>query len=61
MKVEIVTESGVEVMKITLPVKKEVSKSGKSILVASTGGNKTTSCIVDDKPVVIGVNAYISR
>lgn len=35
------------------------SSSGKTLIVASTGGNKTTNALVDGKPVVIGLNAYI--
>lgn len=36
------------------------SKSGKSILVASSGGNKPTAAVIDGKNVVIGLNAYIA-
>jgi hypothetical protein len=34
------------------------SASGKTMVVASTRGNVTTSALVDGKPVTIGVNAY---
>lgn len=37
------------------------SKSGKTLIVATSSGNVTTSCIVEGKPVVIGLNAYIPR
>jgi hypothetical protein len=37
------------------------SASGKTLVVASTGGNVTTSATVDGKPVTIGLNAYIKR
>ena len=37
------------------------SKSGKSLVVASTNGNVTTSTLVDGKPLVIGLNAYIKH
>jgi len=37
------------------------SKSGKTLIVATSSGNVTTSCMVEGKPVVIGLNAYISR
>lgn len=46
---------------ITLPMKKEVSKSGKSIVIASSNGNKPTSIQIDGKVLTIGVNAYISK
>jgi len=35
------------------------SSTGKTLVVASTHGNKTTECVVEGKPVIIGVNAYI--
>jgi len=46
---------------ITLPIAPRTSKSGKSLVVASTGGNKPTTCKYDGKPVIVGVNAYISK
>jgi len=36
------------------------STSGKTLVVASTHGNVTTDVIIDGKPLVIGVNAYIA-
>lgn len=38
-----------------------LSNSGKSRLVATTSGNVVTDLIVDGKPVVIGLNAYIKN
>ena len=35
------------------------SKSGKSKVVASTHGNTATALLVEGKPVIVGVNAYI--
>lgn len=46
---------------ITLPIEPSVSASGKSLVVASTKGNKTSAVSYEGKPIVIGVNAYISR
>lgn len=37
------------------------SKSGKSLIVATSSGNVTTSCTVEGRPVVVGLNCYISR
>ena len=37
------------------------SASGKTLVVASSGGNKTTTATVNGKQVVIGLNAYIPR
>lgn len=48
---------------ITIPANVDnppVSKTGKSRIVASTNGNLTTSVLVAGKPLVIGLNAYIS-
>lgn len=35
------------------------SASGKTLVVATTGGNVTTTATVNGKPVTIGLNAYI--
>jgi hypothetical protein len=37
------------------------SSSGKTLVVASTRGNKETDVKIDGKPVVIGLNAYIRK
>lgn len=55
MKVEII---GNELV-IHAPIKKVPSKSGKSILVAGSGGNKPTAAVIDGKNVIVGLNAYI--
>lgn len=38
-----------------------LSKSGKTKVVASSQGNKVTECLVEGKPVTIGVNCYIAK
>jgi len=35
------------------------SASGKTLVIASTHGNQPTTALVDGKPVIIGLNAYI--
>lgn len=35
------------------------SSSGKTLVVASTHGNMVTSAMIDGKPIIIGLNAYI--
>jgi len=35
------------------------SASGKTLVVASTRGNAVTDAKINDKPVIIGLNAYI--
>ena len=37
------------------------SASGKTLVVATTHGNVPTKCVIDGKPVVIGLNAYIKK
>ena len=57
MKVEIRDEKLI----IELPISKRPSKSGKTTIIASTNGNKPTDCIIDGKPLILGVNAYVSN
>ena len=37
------------------------SASGKTLVVATTHGNVVTECLIDGKPVVVGLNAYIKK
>jgi len=37
------------------------SASGKTLVIATTHGNVKTDCVIDGKPVVIGLNAYIKK
>lgn len=46
---------------LSIPVRKGPSKSGKNMLIASSGGNQVLDFEVDGKPLVVGVNAYISK
>lgn len=47
---------------IRLPLQQPTpSASGKTLVVASTRGNKQTEAVIDGKPVTLGVNAYIKR
>ena len=45
-------------MTVTLPLTPGPSKSGKSMVIASTRGNQTSTATFDGKPVTVGVNAY---
>ena len=56
-----VTIEGKELV-IRIPVENppRPSKSGKSLIVASSGGNVTTSVVIEGKQVVVGLNCYIS-
>ena len=58
MKVEI---KGNELI-ITVEMQKPTpSASGKTLVVASSHGNQTTTAMVDGKPLVVGLNAYIKK
>lgn len=46
---------------ITLTIEKKESKSGKSIVIATTNGNVTNGLEYEGNPVIIGVNAYIKK
>jgi len=60
MKVTI--DEKTKIMTITISLQTpELSKSGKTLVVASTHGNKVVDAMVSGKPVTIGLNAYISR
>lgn len=37
------------------------SSSGKTLVVATSSGNVTTTAIVNGQPVIIGLNAYIKK
>jgi hypothetical protein len=59
MKASIKKSDGFEVLVVEIPISKRPSASGKTTVVASTNGNLPTTLVVDGKPVVIGLNAYI--
>ncbi len=44
---------------IPMNAKPERSASSKTLVVASTHGNKETDCVVNGEKVTVGVNAYI--
>jgi hypothetical protein len=48
-------------MVIVLPLRNTIrkSKSGKTLVVASSRGNRKTSARVDKRPVIVNANAYI--
>ena len=48
---------------IEVPVNEPLvlSKSGKTMLVASSHGNQKTNAEVDGKQITIGLNAYVNR
>ena len=49
------------VVRIPMNPTPQASKSGKTLVVASSRGNVATTAEVNGKPVTIGLNAYIPR
>jgi hypothetical protein len=58
MKVEIKGNELIITVEMQTPTP---SASGKTLMIASSHGNQTTTAMVDGKPVVIGLNAYIKK
>jgi hypothetical protein len=55
-------KDGILTLQIPVNQTPELSKSGKSRIVATSGGNMTLSDVkVDGKPLVVGFNAYIKN
>lgn len=48
---------------ITIPMNPEPmpSTSGKTLVVASSKGNRETEAIIDGKKIIVGLNAYIKK
>lgn len=57
--VKLENESGIQVLTIKIPIQKRPSASGKTTVVASTNGNHATGIVIDGKPVILGLNAYL--
>jgi hypothetical protein len=58
-KLTAVIEDGFLVIRVPMNPTPVRSASGKTLVVASTHGNKQTELEVGGKPVIIGVNAYV--
>jgi len=46
---------------VEIPISPRTSKSGKSLVVASTGGNIPTTAEYEGQPVILGLNAYVKK
>ena len=49
------------VIRVPLNATPVVSSTGKTLVQASSHGNQKTEAVVNDQPVIVGVNAYIYR
>ena len=61
MQAKIIKNGNLDVLQIEIPISPRTSASGKSLVVASSGGNIATGAIYDGKPVIIGLNAYVKK
>lgn len=63
MKMELKNVDGKDSLVITIEIERPfvASASGKTDIVASTRGNCTPGLLIDGRPVVVGVNAYLKR
>jgi hypothetical protein len=59
--VKVSIENGELVIRLPLNQPPVLSSSGKTLVVASTHGNRPTNAVIDGRPVIIGVNAYIAK
>jgi hypothetical protein len=57
--VKIEKQGAIEMLTVSVPIQKRPSASGKTMVVATTSGNQPTSILIDGKPVIVGLNAYI--
>jgi len=47
---------------VTIPIQEpRPSVSGKTLVVATSGGNKATAAVINGKPIIVGLNAYIQK
>ena len=54
-------EDGYLVIRVPMNPTPTRSATGKTLVVASSHGNKQTELEIEGKPVFVGVNAYIHR
>ena len=59
MKVEL--KDNKLIITIDVNPKPTPSASGKTLVIASSHGNQQTAVMIDSKPVIVGVNAYIRK
>ena len=52
-------EDGYLVIRVPMNAKPTPSSTGKTLVVASSHGNKQTEVGIDGRPVLVGINAYV--
>jgi hypothetical protein len=58
-KLTAIIEDGYLVIRVPINPTPTRSATGKTLVVASSHGNKQTELEIDGKPVFVGVNAYV--
>lgn len=58
-KISVKIDPKAKTLTIVLPIVEKLSKSGKNMVIASTGGNQISEAEWNDQKVTVGVNAYI--
>lgn len=58
---EVTIENNELVIRIPVESPPRTSSSGKTLIVATSGGNQATYVIVEGQPFAIGLNAYTKR
>lgn len=53
--------NGILTIEIPCNASPQPSASGKTLIVATSGGNQTTTAVVNGRQVIVGLNAYIPR
>lgn len=59
MKVTVDVKKGVMLIELPLISPPVPSKSGKTLIIATTNGNKESDAVVNDQNIIVGCNAYI--
>lgn len=58
---QVTIEKGELIIRLPMNPTPVSSATGKTLVVASSHGNKPTAAVVNGKPVIVGVNCYIGR
>jgi hypothetical protein len=59
--VKVSIENGELVIRLPLNRPPVPSSSGKTLVIASTRGNQRTDALLDGRPVIVGVTAYVAK
>jgi hypothetical protein len=60
-QVKVSIDNGELVIRLPLNRPPVLSGSGKTLVVASSRGNQRTDAVLDGRPIIVGVNAYVAK